>query len=87
MVCLLFCFIGYFNGCGQTVFVMAQGLVGALLVRMPVAYLMSLRPEPTLFSIGLATPLASITSILLCIVYFLRTRAALPSEEFDALSR
>ena len=28
-------------------------LVGALMVRMPVAYLMSLRPEPTLFSIGL----------------------------------
>ena len=87
MVCLLFCFTGYFNGCGHTLFVMVQGLVGALLVRMPVAYLMSLRPEPTLFSIGLATPLASITSILLCIVYFLRTRAALPSEEFDALSR
>ena len=87
MVCLLFCFTGYFNGCGHTLFVMIQGLVGALLVRMPVAYLMSLRPEPTLFSIGLATPLASITSILLCIVYFLRTRAALPSEEFDAVSR
>ena len=87
MVCLLFCFTGYFNGCGHTLFVMIQGLVGALLVRMPVAYLMSLRPEPTLFSIGLATPLASLTSILLCIVYFLRTRAALPSEEFDAVSR
>lgn len=69
MVCLLFCFIGYFNGCGQTVFVMAQGLVGALLVRMPFAYLMSLRPEPALFSIGLATPLASLTSIILCVLY------------------
>lgn len=70
MVCMLFCFTGYFNGCGRTMFVMAQGLVGALLVRMPVAYLMSLRPNPTLFSIGLATPLASFVSILLCIAYY-----------------
>lgn len=73
LVCLLFCFTGYFNGCGKTMFVMIQGLVGALLVRMPVAYLMSLRPEPTLFSIGLATPLASLASIILCILYFRRT--------------
>lgn len=77
MVCLLFCFTGYFNGCGKTMFVMLQGLVGALLVRMPVAYLMSLRPEPTLFSIGLATPLASLASIILCIIYFMRTRSNL----------
>ncbi len=73
LVCLLFCFTGYFNGCGKTLFVMLQGLVGALLVRMPVAYLMSLRAEPTLFSIGLATPLASFVSIVLCILYFRRT--------------
>lgn len=73
LVCLLFCFTGYFNGCGKTLFVMIQGLVGALLVRMPFAYLMSLRPEPTLFSIGLATPLASLTSIVLCILYFRKT--------------
>lgn len=73
LVCLLFCFTGYFNGCGKTMFVMIQGLVGALLVRMPVAYLMSLRAEPTLFSIGLATPLASLASIVLCILYFRRT--------------
>ena len=70
MVSVLFCFIGYFNGCGKTVFVMAQGLVGALLVRMPFAIWMSLRPNPTLFSIGLATPLASLTSIIMCVIYF-----------------
>ncbi len=68
-VSVLFCFTGYFNGCGRTVFVMAQGLIGALLVRMPFAYLMSLRPNPTLFSIALATPLSSVTSIILCVIY------------------
>lgn len=70
LVCVLFCFTGYYNGCGRTLFVMTQGLIGALLVRMPFAYLMSLRPEPTLFSIALATPLASFASILLCFGYF-----------------
>ena len=80
LVCLLFCFTGYFNGCGKTLFVMIQGLVGALLVRMPVGYLMSLRPEPTLFSIGLATPLASLASIILCILYFRKTASDHPQE-------
>ena len=75
LVCLLFCFMGYFNGCGKTLFVMTQGLIGALAVRMPFSYLMSLRPEPTLFSIGLATPVATVTSIILCILYFRKTTA------------
>lgn len=70
MVCILFCFTGYFNGCGKTMFVMIQGLIGALLVRLPVAILMSLRANPTLFSIGIATPLASLVSILICIGYY-----------------
>ncbi|MBQ8089000.1 MAG: MATE family efflux transporter [Clostridia bacterium] len=73
MTCMLFCFTGYFNGCGSTMFVMAQGLVGALLVRMPVAYLMSVF-HPTLFAIGLATPLASLVSIILCTIYYRRKR-------------
>ena len=76
LVCLLFCFTGYFYGCGKTLFVMIQGLVGALMVRMPFAYLMSLRPEPTLFSMGLATPLASLTSIILCVLYFRKTASS-----------
>lgn len=37
----LFCFIGYFNGCGQTFFVIIQGFVGAFCRRLPVALLMS----------------------------------------------
>ena len=32
----LFCFVGYFNGCGKTFFVMVQGIVGAFCVRIPV---------------------------------------------------
>lgn len=67
----LFCFIGYFNGCGRTLFVMIQGLVGAFLVRIPVSYFMSLTDDPTLFKIGLATPCSTIVQIVLCAGFFI----------------
>ncbi|MGN0553513.1 MAG: MATE family efflux transporter [Oscillospiraceae bacterium] len=67
----LFCFIGYFNGCGSTTFVMLQGIIGAFGVRLPVSWLMSKRAEASLFHIGLATPASSLVQIILCGVYFL----------------
>lgn len=66
----LFCFIGYFNGCGQTFFVMLQGLIGAFFVRIPVAWFISKTAGVTLFKLGLATPCSTIVQITLCIVYF-----------------
>lgn len=65
-VSFLFCFIGYFNGCGKTTFVMVQGIVGAFGVRIPISYLMSLTANPSLFRIGLATPLSTLLQIILC---------------------
>ena len=66
----LFCFIGYFNGCRKTTFVMLQGIIGALCVRVPVSWIMSRQATVTLFRIGLATPASSFVQILLCGVYF-----------------
>ena len=40
LTAVLFCFVGYFNGCGRTAFVMIQGVVGAFCVRIPVVFLM-----------------------------------------------
>lgn len=65
----LFCFIGYFNGCGKTTFVMIQGIIGAFAVRIPVAFLMSHWNPVSLFHVGLATPCSSIVQILLCFGY------------------
>ena len=67
----LFCFVGYFNGHGQTVFVMVQGFVGALGVRLPVAFLMSRVSPGSLFHLGLSTPASTVVQILLCGGYFL----------------
>lgn len=70
-VSFLFCFIGYFNGCGKTSFVMIQGIVGAFGVRIPISYLMSRTVNPTLFRIGLATPSSTFVQIILCGIVFL----------------
>lgn len=66
----LFCFIGYFNGTGATVFVMLQGIIGAFGVRLPVSWIVSRQAGASLFHIGLATPASSIVQIILCGSYF-----------------
>lgn len=66
----LFCFTGYFNGCGKTLFVMIQGILGAFGVRVPVVYLVSLIPGVSLFQIGLGTPASTIVQITLCLIMF-----------------
>lgn len=63
----LFNFIGYYNGCQKTTFVMIQGLIGAFGVRIPVSYFMSKIPEVSLFKIGLATPASTVVQIVLCL--------------------
>ena len=68
----LFCFVGFFNGCGQTLFVMAQGMVGALGVRLPVALLVSRSADSSLFHLGLATPASTVVQIFLCGIWYLR---------------
>lgn len=70
----LFCFVGYFNGCGKTLFVMIQGICGAFCVRIPIAYIMSRIAGVSLFQIGLATPASTMIQIVLCIGYFVVCR-------------
>lgn len=66
---ILFCFIGYYNGCGNTLFVMIQGIVGAFCVRIPVACLMSNLANTNLFLIGSATPISSVVQVVLCVIF------------------
>jgi len=72
LTAFLFCFIGYFNGCGATAFVMLQGILGAFGVRLPVSYIMSRLEPVSLFRIGLATPCSTLVQIILCGIWFFR---------------
>ena len=65
----LFCFVGYFNGLGKTGFVMLEGIVSAFAVRIPIAWIMSIKVG-TLFSIGLSVPLSTLSQIIMCFVFF-----------------
>ena len=68
LTCFLFCFIGFFNGMEYTRFVMVQGIIGAFLVRVPVAFLMSRQVPVSLFHVGLATPCSTLLQIIMCFV-------------------
>ena len=72
LTCFLFCFIGFFNGLGMTRFVMIQGIIGAFLVRIPVAFFMSKQIPVSMFHIGLATPCSTILQVILCLIWYRR---------------
>lgn len=71
---IFFCYIGFFNGLGETTFVMAQGIIGAFCARIPFSYWMSRRVPVSLFHVGLATPVASLLQIAMCLAYMLFLR-------------
>ncbi len=64
----LYCFCGYFNGYGKSRFVMIQGILGAFLIRVPLAYLF--RGYHSIFLIGLATPISSFIQMASCLIYY-----------------
>lgn len=68
---VLFSLIGYFNGKNQTLWVMIQGIVQTLLIRLPMAYFMSIQPNASLTKIGLAAPTSTVVGILLSIGYYI----------------
>ncbi|MFR9496450.1 MAG: MATE family efflux transporter [Rikenellaceae bacterium] len=71
LVSALFCLTGYLNGCGATIYVMIQGVVSAIAIRLSLTYIFSLIEPVSLFRIGLATPIATAIQVLMCL-YFIR---------------
>lgn len=67
---ILFSMVGYFNGNNKTVWVMTQGLIQTLLVRLPLAYFMSIQSNASLTKIGLAAPVATTVGIFLNVGFF-----------------
>lgn len=67
---IAYCFAGYFNGVGRTRFVMAQGIIAVLAVRVPFAWYMSTRPDPVVLNIGLSETAAAIFALAACAAYY-----------------
>jgi putative MATE family efflux protein len=68
---ILFSLIGYYNGHGQTLFVMLQGLAQTFIVRLPMSYIMSIQPNASLTNIGFAAPSATIFGIVINVIFFI----------------
>ena len=71
LTAILFSMLGYFNGNNKTLWVMAQGLIQTLLVRLPFAYVMSIQPNASLTKIGLAAPVSTLAGVILNVGFYL----------------
>lgn len=67
---ILFSMVGYFNGNNKTIWVMTQGLIQTLLVRLPLAYFMSIQLNASLTKIGLAAPISTMVGVVLNIGFY-----------------
>lgn len=70
IVSVLFCMTGYFNGYGKTKFVMLQSLMGAFIMRIPIAYFFGNLENTNLFIIGMATPITTFCQMFLCFWFY-----------------
>lgn len=65
---LLFCFIGFFNGCGKMMVTLWQGVLGVV-VRIIMSLIFINMAGVTIFHMGLATPISSFCQDILCGIY------------------
>ena len=71
LTCILFSFMGYFNGHARSNFVMIQSIACALLVRLPLSYLASSIEGANLTLVGFAVPISTVVGILICLIYYI----------------
>ncbi len=65
----LFCFVGFFNGCGKTTITMIQGMIGVA-VRIPAAIIIGNLSIASLFTIPLSAPISTVVQITFCMICF-----------------
>lgn len=70
-VCLVFNINGFFIGSGRALVVMTHSSLAAILARIPLSYLFSQGPKASMRQVGYAAPLASVFSIIFCVIYLL----------------
>lgn len=63
----LFILMGYLIGIEKTLFVMIQGMIGAV-IRTAFAFIVVSVQNPSLFKLGLSTPCATMVQIVLCLI-------------------
>ena len=67
-----FCFSGYFSAYGKSVFSFIHNILSVVLVRVPGAYLAAVRWPDILWPMGMAAPMGSLLSVMICLYIYRR---------------
>lgn len=63
-----FCFSGYFCACGKSVYSFIHNMISVVVARIPLAYLAAQNFSTSLYPMGLAAPIGSLLSCIICIL-------------------
>ncbi len=66
-----FCFSGFFCACGYSIISFIHNFASIILARVPLSYLFSANYPDTLFPMGIAIPIGSTISIIICVGFYL----------------
>lgn len=66
-----FCLSGYFVAYGYSIVSFIHNVASIILARVPLSYIFSVNFPDTLFPMGLAAPIGSLLSVLICIGFFI----------------
>ena len=72
-----FCFSGYFIASGKSYLSFIHNIISIIVMRIPGAWIASVRWPQTLFPMGCAAPLGSFISVVICAVFYLALRRKL----------
>ena len=65
-----FCFSGYFCAYGLSIVSFIHNVISIIFARIPLSYLASVHFAATLFPMGLAAPIGSLLSVVVCIIAY-----------------
>ena len=66
-----FCFSGYFSALGKSKISFFHNIIAVVTARIPIAYFASVRYPDTLFPMGLAAPVGSAVSVVICVAAYI----------------
>ena len=70
-----FCYSGYFSGYGKSIYAFIHNFLSTILVRVPGTYLAVILFPATLYPMGIASPMGSLFSTLVCLgIYYWKFR-------------
>lgn len=78
-----FCFSGYFSSCGKSIYSFIHNIIAIITVRIPGAWLASVYFPDTLLPMGLAAPMGSLLSSVICIFLYRHLRKQDAAEDVE----